>query len=298
MTSKDEPSLGNAQLKPKRMTTYKVVIKYRTIEAFPSITVKREMSNFLNLINKPKTYDRVINTAISHIWFITIFLLFYLVQSGFSQKSNNVFTYSIFSKKINKNAPGFVKNNVWHSDKGIIEISVYVSPNESVSIYNDAHRLADQHDNSWAQIIADSRAYVCNNLLDSTYLYNTIYEDTLYTIINKYDIGDWEIMNESEIVLNKKCKKAILRSPTKFNDEVIKTIWYTENVNPGIGPLDYVGFPGQVIKVSTDFYDIELSYEQASTDDSKVCNINGELLTKEEFNKMKKRKYLSKITKN
>lgn len=103
-----------------------------------------------------------------------------------------------------------------------------------------------------------------------------IYEELFFN--QKYSVYDnildwkWEILNETEIILGYKCKKAKSKS---YGSDVIA--WFTEDIPIANGPARFNGLPGLILKIKLPFleinaYEIEFKKEKINIEQPPVLD--------------------------
>lgn len=227
--------------------------------------------------------------------YIPIVILIFIVQITYAQSTSTIFTYSISSKKVGADILGVLQRMESMShDLNQIEISLYVKDDMTTSVYHDAQKSEGNYGFSWGQLLGNEKSYICNSLSDSTISFSTIYDSTVFHVSKQYDLLSWELIDESKVINGVGCKKAIKRSPLYSSDRIIETLWFSDGTNALIGPMDYVGFPGQVIQVITDYYDINLIYTEIDKPQFVNCALDGEEIEYKELQKLKSKTFWDK----
>lgn len=208
-----------------------------------------------------------------------------------SQNNSWTITYLVRST-VDENAPKII-NDILSFDQEPIYIDL--SYNDSISIckYDNAYFLADNFDFSTAQIMADLNSYVCNNYELKTIYYNSEIDSSLYLVNKKYNLSNYEFLEEHKTIKGVKCKKAIRRSPSFTNNRIINTIWYSEDIKLPIGPFKFVGFPGMVMEVTTNLYSIEISNTSESIKEL-TCELKGIDISETELSTLKRQNRFNK----
>ncbi|TDP60352.1 GLPGLI family protein [Flavobacterium dankookense] len=86
-------------------------------------------------------------------------------------------------------------------------------------------------------------------------IYEELFLDEKFNVYDDIVEWNWEILNETEIFLGYKCKKAKSNS---YGNEVIA--WFTEDIPIANGPARFNGLPGLILKIKLSFLEIN-AYE-------------------------------------
>ena len=156
--------------------------------------------------------------------------------------------------------------------------------------YNESLVISEYLENELSEIsmsgIIAKSSNTCTNLKSNTILEQVELNDSLYLVEKPLMIDNWEITGESAVINEKEVMKAVLieNKSTLFDKRIFKTVvWYSAEEGVRLGPAQYNGFPGLVVRVETPMTTYELiSFEKKQTKDSD-CLLEGIILTEEEF---------------
>ncbi|GEN77949.1 GLPGLI family protein [Chryseobacterium hagamense] len=121
-----------------------------------------------------------------------------------------------------------------------------------------------------------------NNLTKKVYFIENINTESLAYIDNYHDMR-WEMVNETKMLLNVPCKKAI----TNYKGRKY-IAWYSEKIPFSFGPYKFGGLPGLILEL----FDTKNNFkytatEITATDINLVSNIDYKVINKDEFIKYK-----------
>ena len=124
-----------------------------------------------------------------------------------------------------------------------------------------------------------------NNLFVKQFFY--CFSDVLIEdVILKHN---WNLKNETKVIGGYTCYKAVTNNYNSFLKKNTETVaWYTLDVNIPIGPINYGGLPGLILRLDTDmlsYYATKIDFKKS---DLKILKPTfGKKMNRKEFNEIK-----------
>ncbi len=226
-----------------------------------------------------------------------VFCMFF----GFAQKQG-VVTYRVKILK-NRNITEDVKNDLPELyDESVLGDSIANATfkfnlkfNDSLSSFTGAEDYGAKYQGDMQEIVLMSSENTNaefiyysdrkNNLFVKQFFY--CFSDVLIEdVILKHN---WNLKNETKVIGGYTCYKAVTNNYNSFLKKNTETVaWYTLDVNIPIGPINYGGLPGLILRLDTD----RLSYYATNIDfkksDLKILKPTfGKKMNRKEFNEIK-----------
>lgn len=79
---------------------------------------------------------------------------------------------------------------------------------------------------------------------------NKTISSKVYQVDRSYRMTEWELTNETTLISNYTCYKAVLTEYNNRSETTFTTIaWYTPEIPVGYGPIGYGGLPGIILQL-------------------------------------------------
>lgn len=101
-------------------------------------------------------------------------------------------------------------------------------------------------------MVNDKLAYVIKNDKNNVKKYEEIFQRKFYSVGTVEDI-EWVLTNETKTIFGMNCKKAVSE-----NEDMLLTVWYTDEIPVPYGPVNYFGLPGLVVWAEDFFWTTEI----------------------------------------
>ncbi len=101
--------------------------------------------------------------------------------------------------------------------------------------------------------------------------------------------NNWVLKNETKVIGGYTCYKAVETKAVSYSNTPIETVaWYTLDINIPIGPLNYGGLPGLILRLDTPTYSYYATNIDLKKSDLKILKPTfGKKMTRNEFDNIK-----------
>lgn len=194
-------------------------------------------------------------------------LFIFLLFSGiaFSQSKLEL-TYKVtssgketgFIKHVNEEIKPYILNIEKSLDD--LTFTLQIKGKESLWFLNDRDSYPVSH---IGQSFAGNKPYYFDSSKEE-YTTQKEFSGSLFLVTQKAQAVNWELVDETKIILGYECKKAIYKKTVEGfdrNHEIITEAWYCPKLKYKIGPQDFGGLDGLILEltdVRRKFYCIEI----------------------------------------
>ncbi|MDC3388880.1 GLPGLI family protein, partial [Flavobacteriaceae bacterium] len=101
--------------------------------------------------------------------------------------------------------------------------------------------------------------------------------------------NNWELKNVTKVIGGYTCYKAVETKTVSYSNTPIETVaWYTLAINLPIGPLNYGGLPGLILRLDTDTHSYYATNIDLKKSNFKIIKPSfGKKMNRKEFNDVK-----------
>ena len=232
------------------------------------------------------------------------FFFIYLSVQGFSQKSG-IATYELITTIENierdTNTYNYPEEVYTLMDQSLIEDeSLFVQVNFTANMSHSAFIQNSYDDNpldfSLLKIKAAKSGEYCYDWGSGEITKYTIDEDEVFSVTWNIAEREVEITDEQKIINGYLCKKAIfsrIRNNPLVHDTIYTDVWFTEEINMPIGPQEFVGLPGTIVRVDEKINSYLLKVIQYDNGSLVECRSEGKVITKDDYEALMKERYRS-----
>lgn len=228
--------------------------------------------------------------------YITICTIF-IMNISFSQVNKAIITYKVkyVIPKTEQNKDFFRKNKLLFNEIENLEIQLLF--NENKSIFKTTENLELDSQKKMFNILAKSLAGLKSNyyvdIKERVIIREHEFDGIRYNIISNFIDSKWVLTKESKIIDNHLCYKAtkIKKYKSRKGDfvELEITAWYAPDIPIPLGPKNYVGLPGLIIKLEEGNNNLTFDAIKIDLDPTKKISYKtpkGKIITEDQYVKI------------
>lgn len=240
---------------------------------------------------------------------LSILVLLFNYLTCYAQKKSGMATYEVIiesNEKVNKSIISANSDSKKLFDfKNVNPTTYSLEFNDSISLFQISTKLANDNNELNSRISSilsgSNKKYLINRKMSLVKKQVDVSGSKIIIVDNKPH--KWKLLNDTYSIDGKTYLKAEavvkeMRTNGKLVD-VLVTAWYDPNIPLSLGPYNYYGLPGMIVKLSEKNKIITLKSITFKSRGKKLSEFKkGTIMTESEYNSYMKKKVMENFIKN